>query len=76
MDVFMKKNIGCFDRTIRLVVGAVLLYFAVEGYWWGWIGILPLATAIFSYCHLYTLLKISTRSGKDDKKGGCGCCCG
>ncbi len=67
----MTKNIGGFDKLLRLIVGVVLLYFAFDGgYWWGWLGLIPLLTAAFSFCPLYTLLK--KNCGKDGKGG---CCC-
>lgn len=57
-----KKNIGKIDRTIRIVIGALLIALAVFGQigWWGLIGIVPLATGLMSSCMLYTLLGINT----------------
>lgn len=70
----MKRNVGGFDKFLRLIIGVVLLYFAFDaGYWWGWLGIIPLLTATIGYCPLYSIFKIKTVC-KDDKKGGC--CCG
>ncbi len=57
----MKQNIGKTDKMIRIVLGVVLI--AVGLYyksWWGIVGIIPLLTAGIGYCHLYTLLGIST----------------
>jgi hypothetical protein len=57
----MKKNVGTIDRAIRLIVGiAIVVYGIVEGSWLGVIGIIPIATALISWCPLYPLLKIST----------------
>ena len=28
--------------------------------WWGWLGVVPLATGLFSFCPAYTLLGINT----------------
>lgn len=58
----MKKNVGGLDRTLRIVVGFVLIVFAITGEvgLWGWIGLIPLATAFFSLCPLYSLLGFST----------------
>ena len=68
----MTKNVGGFDKLLRLIVGVVLLYFAFDGgYWWGWLGLIPLVTAAFGFCPLYKLLK---KGGGKDGKGGC--CCG
>jgi hypothetical protein len=57
----MSTNIGTLDRVVRLIVAAALLYLAVlappNGYnWIGWIGVIPLVTAIVGNCPLYTIL--------------------
>jgi hypothetical protein len=64
-------NIGGIDRVLRLAVGLVLiayaipLGFSVTGWnWFGWIGVIPLLTAVVGFCPLYTLLGISTCSTK------------
>lgn len=60
----MKRNAGPLDRSLRIVVGFVLLaaIVVVEGNarWLGLIGIVPLLTGIFGYCPLYQLLGWST----------------
>jgi hypothetical protein len=60
----MKTNVGTIDRTIRVVVGVALLslLIVVEGgqRWVGLVGIVPLATALFGYCPLYTVLGVQT----------------
>ena len=63
----MTANLGTIDRIVRVVIGLVLiaytipLGFAPSGWSWvGWIGVIPLATAIFGYCPLYTPFAIST----------------
>lgn len=58
----MKKNVGSVDRAIRIVAGLVLLAMVFVGPQtpWGWIGIIPLATAAMSWCPLYTLLGMRT----------------
>jgi hypothetical protein len=60
----MQSNVGGFDRILRIVAGLVLLTFAAvyqgEERWFGLIGIIPLATALFRFCPAYTLLGIST----------------
>ena len=75
----MTKNVGTCDKLFRIIVGVVLLYFAFDGgYWWGWLGIIPLLTAVFGYCPLYAVLKVKGCCNKDDKKDNKkgGCCCG
>ena len=63
----MNKNVGTIDRGLRIVVGLALLAFAFgligkgSPYaWLGWIGVVPLLTAVFSFCPLYPMLGINT----------------
>lgn len=58
----MKRNVGTIDRIIRIVLGIVLIAGTLTGYigWWGWIGVVPLATGLMSSCLLYSLLGINT----------------
>jgi hypothetical protein len=50
------------DRVLRAVVGLALIALVFVGPQtaWGWIGLVPLATAIFGWCPPYALLGIST----------------
>lgn len=58
----MKCNVGTIDRVIRIVLGAALIGLAAAGVvgWWGWIGVVPLATALFKFCPAYTLIGVTT----------------
>ena len=60
----MKTNVGSIDRILRIAVGIALLalLFILPGNarWWGLIGLLPLATGLFSFCPAYTLLGLNT----------------
>ncbi|MDE2259669.1 MAG: DUF2892 domain-containing protein [Betaproteobacteria bacterium] len=58
----MEKNVGGIDRVLRIVVGVVLIGAAATGKIgaWGWIGVLPLLTGLFSFCGAYKLLGLST----------------
>ncbi len=61
----LKTNVGGIDRVLRIVVGLALLagFFlnADASYRWLYlIGIVPLATGLFSTCPLYSLLGINT----------------
>jgi hypothetical protein len=63
----MTANVGSTDRILRIILGLVLLAYATEiGFrhtgwnWVGWIGIVPILTALFSFCPAYTLLGMST----------------
>jgi len=58
----MQANVGGIDRLLRIVVGLTLVGLAVTGTvgFWGWIGVVPLATGLFGFCPAYTLLGINT----------------
>ena len=58
----MKRNVGGMDRVVRILLGVTLIVAAAAGEIgaWGWIGIVPLMTGVFSYCWLYRLLGINT----------------
>lgn len=57
-----KTNVGTLDRIARILAGLVLLALTLTGTIgvWGWIGVVPLATAAFRFCPLYTLLGFSS----------------
>jgi len=63
----MTKNVGGIDRILRIVVGLVLIAYALNliapdtGYnVWGWIGVVPLVTALVNFCPLYKIIGLST----------------
>ena len=58
----MKLNVGGIDRIRRIVVGIALIGLAATGTvgWWGWLGVVPLATGLFRFCPMYRLLGMST----------------
>ena len=64
----MKINVGGIDRILRISVGVVLVVLAATGLvgWWGWLGVLPLATGLFRFCPAYPLLGINTCPLKRD----------
>lgn len=61
-------NVGTVDRVIRLVLGLVLLALVFVGpkTLWGLLGLIPIATAVISWCPAYSLLGLRTdkASGK------------
>ena len=61
-----KQNIGTIDRAIRALAGLVLIALAVfgQGMAWGWVGIIPLATSVVSYCPAYSIFGINTCATK------------
>ena len=58
----MTKNMGTLDRAVRGVLGVALLWLAAGETIgpWGYIGIVPLATAALGNCPLYTALGMRT----------------
>lgn len=63
----MQANVGTIDRVVRVVVGALLIAYALKlGFsdtgwnWVGWIGIVPILTAVFRYCPAYQLVGLNT----------------
>lgn len=63
----MKLNIGGAERVIRIVAGLALIGLAATGTvgWWGWLGVVPLATGAIGWCPPYALLGINTCSMKE-----------
>lgn len=55
-------NEGSLDRTLRIVVGLVLLSLVFVGPQtpWGWLGLVPLVTGLVGFCPVYRLLGINT----------------
>lgn len=62
----MKANLGSIDRLLRIVLGLALIGAALGLYGpayttaWGWIGIVPLVTAVVRWCPVYALLGMKT----------------
>jgi hypothetical protein len=58
----MLANVGGIDRILRILVGLVLISLVFVGPQtnWGWIGLIPLITGLFSFCPAYTLLGLNT----------------
>ncbi len=58
----MKLNVGGIDRALRITLGIVLIALAATGTvgWWGWLGIVPLATGLIGWCPPYAMLGLST----------------
>ena len=58
----MKVNVGGIDRILRILVGIVLIGLVATGQigWWGWLGVIPLATGLIGWCPPYAMLGFST----------------
>lgn len=62
----MLQNVGSVDRVIRVVAGVALIaasLFGAIGYW-GWIGVVPLATGLFRFCPANPPFGLSTCAAK------------
>jgi len=64
----MSQNVGTIDRAIRIVIGLVLIAFAIPiGFpatgwnWIGWIGVVPILTAFIGNCPAYSVFGFSSR---------------
>ncbi|WP_166255127.1 YgaP family membrane protein [Marinobacter salicampi] len=62
----MSRNMGTVDRTVRAILGLVLIALVFIGPQtaWGWLGVIPLATAVVGLCPAYSLLGIKTCKAK------------
>jgi hypothetical protein len=61
----MKANMGSIDRILRGILGVIII--GVGFYynsWWGAIGLIPLLTALTSWCPGYVPFKFSTRKAQ------------
>ena len=63
----METNVGTIDRIARIVIGLVLIAYAIPlGFpstgwnWVGWIGVIPLLTAVAGYCPAYSVFGFSS----------------
>jgi Protein of unknown function (DUF2892) len=63
----MNVNVGIVDRTVRAIIGLLLIAYAIPfGFpntgwnWVGWIGIVPLVTAVIGYCPAYSVFGFSS----------------
>lgn len=58
----MKVNVGGLDRILRIIIGFVLIGLMLQGVIgvWGWLGLVVMATGLFSFCPAYRLLGINT----------------
>ena len=56
-------NEGTLDRTLRIIVGIVLvsLVFVGPQSMWGLLGLVPLATGVLGFCPVYRLTGLDTR---------------
>jgi len=63
------KNVGGVDRSVRIALGIVGMAVGVYyGSLWGVLGLVVLATGVFSWCGLYSLIGVSTCKVEQDAK--------
>ncbi len=67
----MGKNIGGLDRVVRIILGIGLLSIVFVGPQTplGWIGLIPLGTALMGWCPLYKVFGIRTCGSCGHKAG-------
>ncbi|MGF1643336.1 MAG: DUF2892 domain-containing protein [Thiotrichales bacterium] len=58
----MTQNVGSIDKALRIIVGLALIAMVFVGPQtpWGWIGLVPIATALIGICPAYSLLGLRT----------------
>lgn len=57
----MKANVGSYDAAVRFVTGVILLIFANHSLgWWGLVGLIPIMSAIFRVCLVYSVFHLDT----------------
>jgi hypothetical protein len=57
----MTPNVGKTDRTVRLILGFVIMAIGVYFHsWWGAFGVLPILTATIGWCPAYLPFGISS----------------
>jgi Protein of unknown function (DUF2892) len=61
----MTTNIGTIDRVARVVGGGALIALALLApetpySYLGWLGVIPIVTALVGYCPLYSILGLKT----------------
>lgn len=70
----MNKNVGGIDKLLRIVSGIVLIGYAIAGpamgmdtgyNVWGWVGVIPLDTALINFYPRYPMFGISSRKSSD-----------
>ena len=61
----MKCNLGAIDRLLRILIGlAITAAGVIYQSYWGIIGIAILATGLFGYCFLYSIIGLSSITKK------------
>ena len=67
----MKFNVGTLDRSIRFVLGAVIIGAGIfYQSWWGVIGLLLIITGFIGWCPAYAIFNFDTgvKSASSEEK--------
>ena len=71
----VKANVGGIDRLARIVVGGLIIVWALWAQsWFGIIGVVVLLTGVFRFCGAYTLFKFSTTEDETCSSNKNSCC--
>ena len=62
----MKKNMGTIDRSLRIIVGLILISLVFIGPQtpWGWVGLILIGTSLIGWCPAYVPFKFSTKKSE------------
>jgi hypothetical protein len=66
----MKLNVGAIDRTLRGSIGLLFVTSTLIGAIgiWGYLGVVPLVSAILGFCPAYRLAGFSSCVGDESKR--------
>lgn len=59
----MHANVGGIDRTMRIVIGSLLLLVSMTSNaigLWGVLGMIPIVSGFMRFCPLYAVIGVST----------------
>jgi hypothetical protein len=60
----MSTNVGGIDRILRFLVGlailSALVWYPGDAKWFGLLGLIPLGTALFRFCPLYSVFGLNS----------------
>lgn len=60
----MQLNVGGIDRTLRIVIGSLLLLVSMTTNaigLWGVLGMIPIVSGFMRFCPFYAIAGVSTR---------------
>lgn len=63
----MKCNVGKTDKTIRIILGVIVILAGVYFQsWWGAVGVVPIVTGFIRWCPAYLPFGFSTCKGEKE----------